>query len=376
MQIPNESFMQMEAVNMRIGIVIALAAVLAIPCYGAKRINVAELEQTLASSEAAHQEDATVARQLSAMVLTERLSTARLERLKAGLPGVKSQTALLALADSSAFLNPPATESLAKPEPDQAALYRMMASVVNYESTTLQHLPNFIATREITSFERQPPQFTLRSTSVVTYRNGQEVVETADAKSKNLPQTGLVTHGVFGPILGTVLRDALTGSVRWGRWEAGTNGAVAVILYAVPLEKSHYSVWSSGSVLTSIYNYNPRGDVVSIGDDKDKPVAYHGEIAFDPVSGAILRIAIVADMLPNDSIIRSDIAVEYGSVEIGGKSYICPMRSISLLVEYASANHNGLPQRLLNDVVYQQYRRFGSEMRILTPDAIEPAVNP
>ena len=359
---------------MRIGIVIALAAVLAMPCYGAKRITVKELEQTLASSEAAHQADATVTRQLSAMELTERLSSARLERLKAGLPGVKAQTALLALADSSALLDPPAAESLAKPEPDQAALYRMMASVVNYVSTTLQHLPNFIATREITSFENQPPQFTLRSTSVVTYRNGQEVVEKADANSKNQqPMPGLVTNGIFGPILGTVLRDALTGSVRWGRWETGTNGAVAVILYAVPLDKSHYSVWSTCSVFTC---RSKTGNDVRQGVEVDEPVAYHGEIAFDPVSGTILRIAIVADMPFGDYVVRSDIAVEYGSVEIGGKSYICPMRSISLLVEYASANHSGLPQRLLNDVVYQQYRRFGSESRILTPDAIEPAGNP
>ena len=355
---------------MRIGIVIALAGVLAIPCYGAKRITVAELEQTLASSEAAHHEDATVARQLSAMELTERLISARLERLKAGLPGVKSQTALLALADSSVFLDPPAAESLAKPEPDQAALYRMLVSVANYVNTTLQHLPNFIATREITSFENQPPQFTLRSTSVVTYRNGQEVVEKADAKSKNQPPTpGLVTHGVFGPILGTVLKDALTGSIRWGRWETGANGAAAVILYAVPLEKSHYSVWPPRPATPS------RGSL-SMGDETAQPAAYHGEIAFDPVSGTILRIAIVADMLPWDYVVQSDIAVEYGAVEIGGKSYICPVRSISRMVEYASANHNGLPQRLLNDVVYQQYRRFGSESRILMPDAIEPAGNP
>jgi hypothetical protein len=108
----------------------------------------------------------------------------------------------------------------------------------------------------------------------------------------------------------------------------------------------------------------------------DEPVAYHGEIAFDPVSGTILRIAIVADMPFGDYVVRSDIAVEYGVVEIEGKSYICPVRSISLLVEYASANHDSLPQRLLNDVVYQQYHRFGSEMRILTPDTIEPAGNP
>jgi hypothetical protein len=349
--------------------VIALAAVLAIPCYAARHITVEELEQTLASWKAAHQADASVARQLSEMELVERLSTARLERLKAGLPGVKAQTALLVLADSSVFLDPPATEIRANSKPDQAALSRMMVPVVNYLNTTLHQLPNFIATRDITSFENQPPQLTSRSTTIVTYRDHKEVVEKADAKSKfHQPETsGLVTHGIFGPILSTVLKDALTGSIRWGRWEAGTKDAVAVILYAVPLEKSHYSVWPRRSGIPVN---------MSAGIETAEPVAYHGEIAFDPASGAILRIAIVAEMPPDELLTRDDVVVEYGAMEIGGKSYICPVRSVSLLIEHDPAKYNEFPQRFLNDVVYRQYHRFGSESRILIPDTIEPAGNP
>jgi hypothetical protein len=109
-----------------------------------------------------------------------------------------------------------------------------------------------------------------------------------------------------------------------------------------------------------------------------EPAAYHGEIAFDPVSGAILRIAVVADMPPDDSVVRDDIVVEYGAVEIGGKSYICPVRSVSQMIERAAVHSTRIemPQRLLNDVVYLQYHRFGSEVRILTPDTAEPAGNP
>jgi hypothetical protein len=303
------------------------------------------------------------------MELVERLSTARLERLKAGLQGVKAQTALLVLADSSVFLDPPATEILANSVPDQAALYRMMATVVNYLDTAIHQLPNFIATREITGFENQPPQLTSRSTTIVTYRDHQEVVEKADAKSKfHQPETpGLVTHGVFGPILSTVLKDALTGSIRWGRWEAGTKDAVAVILYAVPLEKSHYSVWPrrSGSAIN-----------MSAGIETAEPVAYHGEIAFDPASGAILRLVVVAEMPSDELLTRDDVVVEYGAMEIGGKSYICPVRSVSLLIEHNPARYNEFPQRFLNDVVYRKYHRFGSESRILIPGTIEPAGNP
>ena len=368
---------------MRIGIVIALAAVLAMPCCAAKRVTVEELEETLASSKAVHQVEATVVRQLSAMELTERLSSARLERLKAGLPGVKSQMALQALADSSAFLDPPAVEIASAPAPDSDALYKMLVPVANYVHTTLHQLPNFIAQREITGFEGQPPHFNGRLTSTITYRDHKELVEKADAQSRiNQPETpGLVTHGVFGPILTTVLKDALTSSIRWGRWEAGSNGSVAVLLYTVPMEKSHYSAWSTGRGNSCAAGYaggldalRTIGDPTCTGTEAGRPAAYHGEIAFDPTSGAILRLAIVADMSPNDSIIRDDIAVEYGSVEIGGKSYICPVRSISLMIE-RTADYRGLPQRLLNDVVYREYHRFGSESRMMW-DPIEPTANP
>lgn len=355
--------------------------------------HVEEFEQTLASCKAAHQSDASIARQLSAMELTERLSSARLNRLKAGLPGIKARTALLALADSSVFLDPPAAEITNASAPDADTLNRMMASIVNYVNTTLQHLPNFFATREMTSFESQPPQLTLRSKATVTYRNGEEVVEKANEKSGSdqLRTQKLVMHGVFGPILSIVLKDTLTGSIRWGRWETGTNGAAAVILFAVPLEKSHYSIGSICHDISCVSIKFTSNDQRSMDVETVEPVAYHGEIAFDPTSGAILRITVVAE-IPLECVnlagvlkavhegskivTHNDIFVEYGAVEIGGKSYICPVRSVSLLTEYTPPSYNDIPQRLLNDVVFRQYRRFGSEVRMLTPDTIEPVGNP
>lgn len=89
-----------------------------IPALGAKRVAVDQLEQTLAAAHSL--QDAEVARQLSGLELTERLSTAKLDRLKAELPGEKSRQALMILADASAFLDPPATEISNQPAPDLA----------------------------------------------------------------------------------------------------------------------------------------------------------------------------------------------------------------------------------------------------------------
>jgi VWFA-related protein len=395
-------------------ILVAFVVVLVLPADAAQHstsITVEELQQVLAASEDAHQVDADVARQLSGMELTERLSTAKLARLKAGLPGEKSQQALVALADSSDFLDPPAAEISANPAPDPAALRRMLVSVVNYVNTTVRQLPNFIATRDTTRFEDRPQEdiqgevgmTTLiylplhvvgRSNVLVTYRDGHEVVEKDAAKGKKneLQERGLFTEGVFGPILSTVVGDALKGKITWSRWEEGANGAEAVFHYAVPREKSHYSVGFCCIPSGIDSETHESGDLHSSGTPEPSDwhkfaevAAYHGEIAFDPTNGAILRITLEADMPPNEVVSRNGMMVEYGAVDIGGKNYICPLRGVSVLLAHTTQpplgthpveSYKGPAKTFLNDAVFEQYRRFGSETRILAGNSVEPAGNP
>lgn len=94
-----------------------------------KPVTVAQLEQAL--NDAHRQPDAETARQLSGLVLTERLSSAKLSALKAGRPGPKAQQALVALADTSAFLNPPSAEIPADAAPDLTEQRRIMAQAID-----------------------------------------------------------------------------------------------------------------------------------------------------------------------------------------------------------------------------------------------------
>ena len=50
--------------------------------------------------------------------------------------------------------------------------------------------------------------------------------------------------------------------------------------------------------------------------------AYHGEIAIDAQTGAILRLSQTADMTPPYKGMRAEIAVDYGPVTISGRRYI------------------------------------------------------
>jgi len=78
---------------------------------------------------------------------------------------------------------------------------------------------------------------------------------------------------------------------------------------------------------------------------------------------------------------HAGIVIEYSSVEIGGKNYTCPARGVSLLQAHTAvpqgafsrANYQGTPKTYLNEVEFSQYRRFGSETRILSGDNDPPA---
>lgn len=336
--------------------------------------SVSELEQVLANSHGSL--DADVARKLSGMELTERLNSTKLLSWKARLPGPKSWAALVALADVSAFLNPPADEILPTAPPDHAAQQRMVSKTVDYLSNAIPRLPNFFATRTTVHYDEatrllsqadKPLQIGAVSSTTVSYREGREVT---DAKRRDEQEDSLFTRGTFGPILGTIFQDAsdARGGLTWSRWEQGTAGPQAVFLYAVPKENSHYEI-----------------AVCCFPDEKgmskfQRLPGYHGEIAIDPATGAILRVTVVPDLQPAMPVTRFDIMVEYGPVEIGGITYICPVKSVTLARERSRRlNHfgsgdfkmgeyidSGPLQTMLNDVSFGPYHIFRSEVRLLT----------
>ena len=92
-------------------------AITTLPAIAAKRVTVEQLEQAVAAAHG--KPDAEVAQQLFDLQLTERLSVPRFAKLKTNMPGETAEQALVALADSSEFLNLPAAEipSTAPPSP-------------------------------------------------------------------------------------------------------------------------------------------------------------------------------------------------------------------------------------------------------------------
>jgi hypothetical protein len=347
-----------------------------------ERITVQQLEQVLSAAHG--KPDAEISRQLSGIELTERLSTMRLSHWLGQLPGSESRQVLLALADLSEFLDLPASEVPATAAPDRDAQRQVIVLALHYVANTIRQLPNFLATRVTTSFQDMPqtainpvylPLHSVsRSNVTVLYRDRREVVDSGARKDKKSePAAPLATLGVFGPILGRVLVDAAQGTLAWSHWEQGAAGLEAVFRYKVPKEKSHYEVGyccAPGKKANRVLEQMP---------------GYHGEIAINPTDGTIFRVTLQADLEPPGPVVQANVMVEYGPLEIGGKTYICPVRSVSLQVdslptavtEYDGENTRDdlleellnppeTMQTLLNDVVFEQYHLFRSQARVLT----------
>jgi hypothetical protein len=346
------------------------------------KVTVADLGKLLAESSG--QPDADLARRLVTYELTERLDPAATAKLQGTLPGEKSRQALLALADRSQFLAPPVAELPADPTPDAAQTRQMLVRLVNYVNTTMRQLPNLLADRSTMGFADQPLEDVLEATGTVThsaqplhltgkgkvtvtYRDHGEVIDESAWKVAMHGIGGLESTGEFGPILNVVVGDALKGKITWARWESGAAGQLAVFHFAVPEDKSNYRV----RFCCTVDGYDGQGlPELRIFDERS---AYHGEIAFNPADGSILSIVVVAEMPPKGLVAQAGMMVQYGPVEIGGKSYICPLHSVSVLASHqdsgpgtkSRANYRGPLKSYLNDVTFSGYRRFGAEVKIL-----------
>jgi hypothetical protein len=360
-----------------------LLITMAMPAFASDRVTVQDLQKAVASARG--KPDSRVAHSLSGLVLTERLTSARLAQLKAELPGEQSRLALLAVADASSFMSLDPADVPATAAPDRAAQHAMLAATAEYLAKTIPMLPDLYATQEKTQFADRPirtsaitgkvsadKRFHLVTESVATvsfvaakgdFQDGQ-----AESNSQSAGAGQLAVHGAFGPIYAVVRNDVLPGNPVWSHWEQGPLGPMAVFSYQVPREKSHYVLQDSvaAGVLAPA-------------------AAYQGEIAVDPATGAVLRLTLQAAPTPGSLVIEADILVEYAPVELGGKSYICPLRSVAIsrarAVDswgaFSPSPSNAAPPLLteMNDVAYTQYHLFRSQVRMLAPDS-EPATEP
>ena len=353
-----------------------------------RSVTVAELEQLLEHDSG--ERDDVLAEELDQLELTERLSSGRLAVLSDRL-GKHSKAVLYVLVDNSVFLNPPVKDIPINSVPSHAQQVEMLTHTVNYLNGLLPSLPDFVATRTTVQFAQYSPSeesswktanadSSLREwskdQSTLLYRNGHEEQTAEKRKGKSSAQKSLDFIGVFGPIMQRVLRDAMSdgNGLTWSRWERGEDETEAVFRYSVHVKSPSYLVANCCLRNGDVFRTRPE---------------YHGELTINPDTGAILRLTMESTpgwiVEPNLSPVRpvnvTGMMLEYGKVEIGGKQYICPHRSVVILRSRPVKQMNvlgedlvvyGPYETLLNDIDYSNYHKFGSQSRMLPGFTMAP----
>jgi hypothetical protein len=359
---------------------------------------IAQLQEAL--SAARDLPDKELAEHIADVKLTVRMSDANFARIQAGLPGPKSRLALLGLADESAFLDLPPAEIPSTPAPDHDTQLDLIKRAMEYVQKQIPKLPDFFATRVTTRFggtplivsadlhealfpglERYQRLTGLGTTSAtVRYSNGLEVF--ADPKKALKTECGIhysaySVSGEFGEVLARVAYEATHGKMVWSHWEQGEAGLLAVFHFEAKL------VYKFPDRCPHGINTGPR------------LVNFQGEIAVNPVDGSILRLTEMSRFYDDlfglgAQIEHNNTMVEYASVEIGGTTYLCPVKSVYFTFGPPFFNTRadldrfdqsyGLSEdpvsEYVNDMTFTDYHIFRATTHILTGVAPGPEATP
>ena len=379
--------------------ILGLFAIMALQSWAAKPVSVAQLEQALSAMDNTRRTDAEIAVQIGTLEPSERISDATLDRLtKLYAHGPQATVALQLLADRSSFLELPPGELPQIPAPDATTQQKLLEMARKFALETLPRLPNMLASRTTYSFDDSPRQLKKDgwpakaglhlvdiAKTEVNVRNERENIAAATLPGSHQPK-GLMTWGEFGSALLMVQNDSAKGKTTWSHWEKFPAGSVAVFNYSVPQSASHYELAMPAEKITHI-DASARWFGATVSATGGSPLSdagrnnqmaharpgYHGSLWIDPATGTILRITLIAEIRGNSNLSRAATRVEYGPVEIAGKSFVCPTLSFALTDAPANPTTtiNGGTTEWLNENVFADYHLFATTSRIVSLAAAE-----
>ena len=344
----------------------------------AATITVQQLEGLIASARRDGKSDQELARKVVHERLSERLTGNTLGALSQGAPGRETREALSILADESAFLDPPASEI-----PETAALSvaeqkSLLLKAANYASAFIRSLPNFICTEVIRRYDDDPTRPSNKAdswkrlrprdviTGELTFNHGAEtsVIKTINGQPYvGGGRGGLTTGGEFGSMLEMIFLGGSNVKVSWGHWETTAGKPLAVFNYVVDRAHSRFQVEFCCGSPGRPGEERPINTVTT---------PYKGQLFLDVESGMVVRATWQAFNIPADFPTRqSNTLVEYGNIEIAGKSYVCPLKSITLseiMVPHPSGTYM-LLLHSLNEVQFADFRKFEAESHLIANGA-------
>jgi hypothetical protein len=150
---------------------------------------------------------------------------------------------------------------------------------------------------------------------------------------------GALSAGEFGGVLEAVFRIASKADFQWKETDSLTGGTVQVYDYRVLRANSMFSVTASTG--------------------KELVVGFHGQVFIDTATRSARRITLIADDLPPAFPTHASmIGVDYDYVSINEHDYLMP---VSAQLQLRQGRH----EAVLNTMEFRNYKRFGSNVKIL-----------
>jgi VWFA-related protein len=148
--------------------------------------------------------------------------------------------------------------------------------------------------------------------------------------------------GEFGGMFQLVFDPSAKAKFSWKESDVLDGQPVQVYAFQVALANSNFD-------LTGLNN-------------RQHAVGFHGLVYLDTATRSVRRITIDADDIPEILQVRaSTMSVDYSWISINNHDYLLPIRGAVSLRE-------GKHQAVLNEFEFRNYRRFGSQIRILTKE--------
>ena len=331
------------------------------PAWGAKKITVEELKQTLISLQEARKGDVDVATRLKEVELSEELTESAMNGLAQYIPGPLSTEQLYVVEGRSAILPPPAADLPATAAPDIAGQKAILARAVDYVTKNYMQNPRLTAARTTSRFQDGVEGIRTNSGQTSNMPNTERIwatpnmfmrllgthtdqlesekgIEIVPAVKQKTPwgQNGQISEGGPGPVLSVILQEAAAaGKLNWQRWQSINGRPVAVFSFAVERKKSHYEVNYCCFPITEdagrmgYEGTTPNFQTGTTWKPFKTVAGYHGAFFIEPETGIIVRVITQAELKPTDFVHQEDMRIDYGPVAAGGKTYVLPVKSFT-----------------------------------------------
>lgn len=158
-------------------------------------------------------------------------------------------------------------------------------------------------------------------------------------RDQMLVDSSAFSGGELGGVLKAIFDPKAQAEFKWKETDALGNGTVQVFGYHVLFDNSEFFITGS--------------------NNREIKVAFHGMVFIDTATHSVRRVTLIAQDIPKEFPTHSTaMAVDYDYVLINTHDYLVP---VGAEVSLQQGKHEGV----MNTMEFRNYRRFGSNLRIL-----------